>query len=223
MEGFHYEELTEGSYPGFLLGVRAFAVFPTASTVAYNALYTDPPSYGYSVEFHSPAQAHTWRPGVNTARCLRWSTISGARVDRHDAPGVNCNCGFYAYGRTEHAAEFAHYQSRTVIGVVKATGRIIVGDRGMRAQYMEIAGLIKPATHQTPHISMGNEEIERNHNWWDQAYAERQERLRRLYELSAPQDEHLVNGYQVLMRATEQPYPWFDSIEEAVETIRKVT
>ena len=78
-----------------------------------------------------------WEPGVNTAQC------AGYRGDpvryestTHVAPMGRCTCGFYARHTPFHPSF-----PTSVGGVIKASGRVILGTAGFRAQYAEIEAL----------------------------------------------------------------------------------
>ena len=65
-----------------------------------------------------------WDPGVNTATCIHGYM--------HTAPNSECTCGFYA----KHLPVIS-----SVSGVIKASGTVILGTLGFRAQYAEIEAL----------------------------------------------------------------------------------
>jgi hypothetical protein len=83
-----------------------------------------------------------WEPSL-TARCTPsdtgtaspWSpTLAGD----HDAPQAGCSCGIYGwYG----PADTGMVGGR-VFGVVEASGLILMGERGFRAQTVKIAGVV---------------------------------------------------------------------------------
>lgn len=83
-----------------------------------------------------------WKPGVNTAQCagfgggrgLHALGLEGLEGLVHEAPVRDCTCGFYAKHIPLHPSE-------TIAGVIKASGRVILGTTGFRAQYTEIEAL----------------------------------------------------------------------------------
>lgn len=77
-----------------------------------------------------------WEPGVNTAQC--------ARRDG-PAPRAKCTCGFYA-----RHTPFSPSFYTAIAGVIKASGRVILGTAGFRAQYAEIEALYFPPGWGTP-------------------------------------------------------------------------
>lgn len=71
--------------------------------------------------------------------------FDAASAKRHDVPDESCRCGFYAYTEPEHP-ELAHRTSeRMVLGVVRGTGRTLLGALGFRSEKAEIVALIDPA------------------------------------------------------------------------------
>lgn len=73
-----------------------------------------------------------WGPGVNTARCAATFLEHPNRV----TPVRACTCGFYA----RHAPFHLSFPS-SIAGVIKASGRVILGTAGFRAQHAEIEAL----------------------------------------------------------------------------------
>lgn len=64
---------------------------------------------------------------------------------RHAAPSEDCKCGFYAYTDVEHS-EIDSYRedSDFVLGVIKGTGRTLIGTRGFRCEKAEVVALRDP-------------------------------------------------------------------------------
>lgn len=141
---------------GFARGYRAWSVLP-ALDLSLRSL-----SYVYS-----------WLPGRNLAQCMNvetyrqmatpdargnWnccgSCAEGARerlalLEGHRIPSVNfgpCNtCGFYAI----HYPDFMGLdkyliQGSVVYGSIKATGNVVIGERGFRSQIAEVEALAGP-------------------------------------------------------------------------------
>lgn len=67
-------------------------------------------------------------PGENRARCPHNSD--------HEAPAVDCSCGFYAFDSTPNT-----WRPGQIDAVVKLSGRVIVCERGVRAEIMEVVAL----------------------------------------------------------------------------------
>jgi hypothetical protein len=57
-------------------------------------------------------------------------------TETHSAPDINCGCGFWAY-----FGERAETGEGGVIGVIKASGLVLVGTKGFRAEKAEIVAL----------------------------------------------------------------------------------
>lgn len=81
---------------------------------------------------------NAWFPGINVAICINGENTR--RLDCHTsaAPSRSCTCGFYA--RTE---DDKHGFSNGIQGVVRSSGRIILGDRGYRAEKSRIVALYR--------------------------------------------------------------------------------
>jgi hypothetical protein len=63
----------------------------------------------------------------------------------HEAPSENCSCGFYAYTDPKsHEIDGYYPASPYVLGVIKGTGRTLVGTRGFRCEKAEIIALLDP-------------------------------------------------------------------------------
>jgi hypothetical protein len=83
-----------------------------------------------------------WGPSL-TARCKPSDT--GTPVpwfptldNDHDAPQASCTCGIYGW----YAPTDTGMVSARVFGVVEASGLILMGDRGFRAQTVKIAAVV---------------------------------------------------------------------------------
>lgn len=107
----------------------------------------------------------TWTDGKQTARCTATSysfSFSTTPVHlglTHEPPEYRepCGCGFWAYfdkqlDVQEIMSGFYHdtprfngiYIDLPIFGVVRGTGRVIIGEKGFRSQYAEIIGLCVP-------------------------------------------------------------------------------
>jgi hypothetical protein len=83
-----------------------------------------------------------WYDGLNTAIC---SPPTGSHHrGPHRVPADDCECGFYAYGSTDAAAQNRHL--RYVQAVVSCWGDVVAGTKGVRAAHARIDALwINPA------------------------------------------------------------------------------
>lgn len=111
------------------------------------------------------ANNQRWEDGRIEARCTKTSNfVRSFTMDRqhiiHEPPetrGDGCGCGFWAYfnkdlqlnsvipavaGDIPQLYSFA--AAIPVFGVVKGTGRVIIGENGFRSQYAQIMGLCLP-------------------------------------------------------------------------------
>lgn len=111
-----YSQREHELVPGFLRGYRCW----------YLAQLGDEPHLA------SVAQNYAWTPGRLTAQCLH-------QVPNHhwsEAPKRGCGCGFYAT-----YVGFPPDYIGSIEGSIKAEGRIIMGQRGFRAQYATVEAL----------------------------------------------------------------------------------
>lgn len=72
-----------------------------------------------------------------------YDSIKFSKDATHEAPDEKCKCGFYAYTETDH--EEVKKQDGLILGVVKGTGRTLMGVRGFRSEKAEIVALLNPA------------------------------------------------------------------------------
>lgn len=89
----------------------------------------------------------TWEPGENIAGCrgshygrIR-ELLGGGPQPTHDAPVEGCACGFYAVSDLDALLDYA--DSGSIFGVVHLYGRIVVGERGWRAEKAKVAGIVR--------------------------------------------------------------------------------
>lgn len=87
---------------------------------------------GHTIELRSCGRNYYWRPGLNQAEC-----INGHSIAPHIAPGRDCTCGFYA--RT--ADDLHGYGMDGIQGIIKASGRTVLGRNGFRAERARIVAL----------------------------------------------------------------------------------
>jgi hypothetical protein len=81
--------------------------------------------------------SRAWYDGPNTATCAP-PTGEPERAD-HAVPGMDCECGFYAYG-TEQAASH-NRNARYVQAVVACWGGVVAGTQGVRSQHARIVAV----------------------------------------------------------------------------------
>lgn len=136
-----------------MIGYRAFVVSPDDTKLKSTAGYGD-----------------GWDPGPNQAFCYSDSVepvvayrngpdgLERVEVDRHGViPAEKCSCGFWTLntpgavaakflGRDAYLSTFAvlfgQGTTRYVVARVKTWGRVVVGARGTRSEYAEIAALL---------------------------------------------------------------------------------
>lgn len=73
-----------------------------------------------------------WSPGTNIADCR---DSYRTQHFRHSAPQIDCTCGFYAVYEPHH---IPHYNGCEIYAVIEASGKIVLGTRGFRAQKARI-------------------------------------------------------------------------------------
>jgi hypothetical protein len=83
-----------------------------------------------------------WYDGANTAVCA--PPTGHHPRGPHAVPADDCECGFYAYGSAQAAAQNRH--TRYVKAVVSCWGGVVAGTRGVRAEHARIDAIwISPA------------------------------------------------------------------------------
>lgn len=129
--------------PGEIYGMRGFTVNDdgTLSPLHRNT------SMRYGTGIHT-AKCHItgiWSLQFNNSSFTFNISEDNAPVMHKDkpAPVLNCTCGFYGYFDQQPDISFMHGGlDNHVNGIVRASGRAIVGDLGFRAEKMEIVGLV---------------------------------------------------------------------------------
>lgn len=77
-----------------------------------------------------------WNKGSLTSVCHRFVSIDGTR-ETHSSPDIDCTCGIYA-----HYLPLESYERQNnIFGVVEASGRILMGTKGFRAEKAKIVAL----------------------------------------------------------------------------------
>jgi hypothetical protein len=146
---------------------RAFDGFSLALGEVYGLRIWRMDEYGRLRALHLP-NVPAWRPGVNTAECrvdeankvapgwmppgyVAMYAAGGIVVmpevlrpgPEHPAPDEGCRCGFYAYTCPGPDLQYAH-QDGFVLGVIRGTGRTLIGAKGFRCEKAEIVALLEP-------------------------------------------------------------------------------
>ncbi len=101
---------------------------------------------------------YDWNPGRNEAvcRCENVLIVNSS----HLVPVPDCGCGFWAYWDLQKHST----GTLPVCGIVKGTGRTLIGERGFRSQYAEIVALHVPPSAGLTLIAPGIKFIGRSPN-----------------------------------------------------------
>lgn len=77
-----------------------------------------------------------WTNGSLTSVCERFSVL-GETKEEHSSPDMDCSCGIYA-----HYLPLESYErTYNIFGVIEASGRILMGTKGFRAEKAKIVAL----------------------------------------------------------------------------------
>jgi len=117
-----YSGWGELTVPGEVTGYRAWRPVLGETVPALSAYTND----------------YRWQPGKNTASCNSGNYYALRKEHNNVSPDKACTCGFYA--RTE---DDQHGYSLGIDGVIKASGRLILGQTGFRAEFARIVALYK--------------------------------------------------------------------------------
>jgi hypothetical protein len=79
-----------------------------------------------------------WKPGINVADCR--ATDLDFPEEGHKAPDAGCTCGLYARYRWDRVSAHGGWNG-TAVGVIEASGRVILGTQGFRAEKAKIVAL----------------------------------------------------------------------------------
>lgn len=115
--------------------------------------------------------AAPWRPGINEAACIAehdgsqvWysggliMTVPGSytyystgansakRRGCKRVPNEKCRCGFYAYTSISHTELSKAQEPDHILGMVRGSGRTLIGSKGFRSEKAEVVALLDP-TH----------------------------------------------------------------------------
>ncbi|HEY6021586.1 MAG TPA: hypothetical protein VIY48_17485 [Candidatus Paceibacterota bacterium] len=137
-------------------------VFP-GTLRGYRTWILDPYGYEHSYLRAMGASGYGWEEGINEASCIYGTIDSFKKQDyvEHKTPNSSCSCGFYATHTPELAIDDPIcWNPMTVFGVVEATGKILVGKSGFRAEKARIVALSKwltaPALVNVPYLLQKN-------------------------------------------------------------------
>lgn len=87
-----------------------------------------------------------WDSPVMHATCRR----SDADHNQHPAPNTGCKCGVYGYYK--NSAIYCD-DDQTVVGVIEASGRVLMGEYGFRAQRARIVALAPADPRLLPELA----------------------------------------------------------------------
>lgn len=86
---------------------------------------------GYLLPLTDAGGYEPWPTTTSSAKCNRGRS--------HSAPDPDCTCGFYAYGnRGWVEAEGQYLWSRVVLAAVHCSGRLVAGEKGLRAEKVRL-------------------------------------------------------------------------------------
>ena len=78
---------------------------------------------------------------VCTAAC---SPQPEQKLEQHAVPDESCACGFYAYTSPKTRETYSGHDGN-VFGVIRGTGRTLIGTKGFRSEKAEIVALLDPS------------------------------------------------------------------------------
>lgn len=148
---------------GHVIGYRWWKIAVPATLAGFADYRADTPAWEPRQDPLSGANMQHWHAGKNTAVCTRSSAVptwahllEGTLPMDHEPPEYRepCGCGFWAYFNPfldvdrvlggvsgDNPSRAGNQVFLPVLGVVKGTGRVIIGQKGFRSQYAEIIGL----------------------------------------------------------------------------------
>ena len=109
----------------------------------------------------------SWRPGTNTARCLRHGAAPCP-----DPPGAGCQCGFWAMFDVLSCFDQAqgHANRPIVVGLIAGWGGVAVhGDEGFRAEHARVLCLFTDLLLTPPVVWSVGQAF--SSHWWQAAQA----------------------------------------------------
>jgi hypothetical protein len=81
---------------------------------------------------------YTWDVGINTARCYFGDALRLPQdVHSEEIPSKDCTCGFYAC----YSFFNSNIPMADIFGSVKASGLVVIGTEGFRAEKVEVEAL----------------------------------------------------------------------------------
>lgn len=162
-----------------------------------------------------------WTPGVNQAQCFAGENpdlVTGGTCGA-PVPNEHCDCGFYGFfdptGPNKSNLDLDIVTPCVVAGVIQGTGRVVLAERGFRAEKAELVALSPPRRADPAVRCLAN----RTNHLWQYEYARHQIshvgrcpcvwcRQAREDPLSPPL-EQLAERYGV---------PWFDTFTDMTKT-----
>lgn len=82
----------------------------------------------------------SYGPGEHEAFCVN---VQFRNSKEHEVPGPSCQCGFWAY-YTPESTKIGSTVEWTALAAVQVWGDVVLGEKGVRAQKMQIVGLMPP-------------------------------------------------------------------------------
>ncbi len=139
--GVNVAKCKKSNYPGY----NTVVTFPSSGyytingPTAWDVEYTLQPDGSVIATTRSPGSfvkpIEAPKPKVNLTK-----------KPKHLAPVEECACGFYAYGDSHHENVRNHLSVETgIMGIIRGTGRTLIGTRGFRCEKAEIVGFLDPS------------------------------------------------------------------------------
>lgn len=122
---------------------------------------------------HNWSDEHAYYPHQNefTALCRKDSFGSGSGKADHEPPSHTCRCGFYA-SYSPYTDFYDTFLGFRLFGACEVSGRVIMGDKGVRAQKMKIKGLwLQPKIRQVDVAQMKTlREVRKTEAWFPRGW-----------------------------------------------------
>ena len=128
------------SHPGNIGGELLPEEFGTTPLVGYRTWHVVNAGDGSGLALKSLHFGYLWKSGVNDARCDSAGTMFVPATHPGDSPDIDCACGFYAQlpDQPIEEWEFMRLGRVSATGTIEMWGRIIVCERGYKAQHVSI-------------------------------------------------------------------------------------